>query len=120
MYWPSRNDGKHIFVFGSNEAGRHGLGAAWDARMYWGAEYGVGLGRTGQAYAIPTKDRQLRVLPLFTIEGFAQYFLHYAEVNPELTFLLTKIGCGLAGYSEKDIAPIFHRCSPNIVKPEGW
>ena len=117
MYTPDMNNGTNIFVFGSNEAGRHGRGAALEARKHWGAETGVGIGRTGQAYAIPTKDRNLRVLPLETIAGFVDYFLHYAGEHPELTFLLTKIGCGLAGYTESEIGPMFSEAPPNVVQP---
>lgn len=89
-----------IFVFGSNLAGRHGKGAALCARNEHGAQYGVGFGRTGNAYAIPTKDRQLRVLPLSVIAAYVADFLDYAQAHPDLAFQVTKIGCGLAGYQE--------------------
>lgn len=118
IYTSDMNDGKHIFVFGSNEAGRHGAGAALTAKRSWGAKQGDGIGRTGQAYAIPTKDRRLRTLPVETIAGFAEYFRWYAENHPELTFLLTKIGCGLAGHSEPTIAPIFRDFPSNVVQPD--
>jgi hypothetical protein len=64
-----------IFVFGSNLAGRHGKGAALCARQHHGAVYGVGVGRTGDSYAIPTKDVTLRTLPLKTIEAFVDQFI---------------------------------------------
>ena len=97
-----------IFVFGSNKIGRHGKGAAKTA-MKWGAKYGVGVGLQGQTYGIPTKGHSMSFsLPLETIEEHVQDFIGFAKAHPELTFLVTKIGCGLAGYDEKDIAPLFH------------
>lgn len=109
-----------IFVFGSNLAGRHGKGAALDARNKYGAVYGVGVGRTGNAYALPTKDFNLRVLPLSDIASYVHYFKAYATSNPELKFLVTKIGCGLAGYKEFQIAPMFKDAPINCNLPEGW
>jgi hypothetical protein len=107
-------------VFGSNLAGRHGAGSAKEARLKWGAEYGVGEGRTGNAYAIPTKDEQLRTLPLWDIEVYVAEFLRYAHVHPEMTFNVVKIGCGLAGYQEHQIAPMFRHAPDNVNLPEGW
>ena len=109
-----------IFVFGSNEAGRHGKGAALHARKHYGAKYGVGLGRTGDAWAIPTKDGQLRTLPLERIEQYVREFLVYAEQHPELMFKVTAIGTGLAGYRHEDIAPMFARAPANCRLPEEW
>lgn len=109
-----------IFVFGSNLAGRHGKGAARYALQHYGAEYGVGIGRTGEAYAIPTKDEKIRTLPLPRIKKYVEDFLQYARGNPQLTFLVTKVGCGLAGYTENDIAPMFSEAPDNCQLPEGW
>lgn len=109
-----------IFVFGSNLAGRHGKGAALHARSVHGAVYGVGVGRTGQAYAIPTKDAQLRTLPIQQIARHAAAFLEYARAHPELEFQVTRIGCGLAGYKDQDIAPLFAGAPENCLLPEGW
>lgn len=109
-----------IFVFGSNEAGRHGKGAALCARQHHGAVYGVGAGPTGGAYAIPTKDRNLRTLPLETISRHVETFLVYAREHPRLRFQVTKIGCGLAGYKEPQIAPMFIGAPENCDLPEGW
>ncbi len=95
------------FVFPSNLAGRHGLGAALIALHLFGAEYGVGFGLTGQSYAIPTKDRNLKVLPVSEIKPYVKIFIEYAKQNSDLVFKVTLIGCGLAGYSAKDIAPLF-------------
>ena len=107
-----------IFVFGSNLAGRHGKGAALFARQHYGAEYGVGEGRTGNAYAIPTKDGSLNVLPLKRIQKGVNRFLKYARDNPDLSFILTPIGCGLAGYKYKDIGPMFFDSPSNVIIPQ--
>lgn len=109
-----------IFVFGSNLAGRHGKGAALAARTQYGAEYGVGVGRTGNAYAIPTKDAALKTLPLRTIRAFVDQFIEYAEQHHELQFEVTRIGCGLAGWTDEEIAPMFARAPDNCNLPEGW
>lgn len=112
-----------IFVFGSNLAGRHGKGAAKLAKEKFGAKYGEGLGRTGQCYAIPTKDEYVRTMPLEFIGNFIGQFCIYAEQHPELTFLVTEIGCGLAGYKPEDIAPFFRLAAmklPNVRLPESF
>lgn len=106
-----------IFVFGSNLAGRHGKGAALFARHRFGAIYGQGEGRQGDSYAIPTKDRSLRSLPLDDIAGRVRTFLDYARSQPELAFHVTAIGCGLAGYSATQIAPLFLDAPPNCALP---
>ena len=109
-----------IFVFGSNLAGKHGKGSAFFARKKHGAVYGVGVGRTGNAYAIPTKDKLLNVLPLYVIKSYVDEFIHYAKTNPYLDFEVVKIGCGLAGYSEEEISPMFQNAPHNCHLPEGW
>lgn len=109
-----------IFVFGSNLAGRHGKGAALAARLQHGAEYGVGSGRTGNAYAIATKDVELHSLPLHEIEVNVHEFLRYARANPALQFNVTRIGCGWAGYSDAQIAPFFAGAPENCHLPPGW
>lgn len=106
-----------IFVFGSNLAGRHGKGASLTARRQYGAVVGIGIGRQGDAYAIPTKDEALRTLPLDIIRGHVADFLAYARANPDLRFLVTAIGCGLAGYSPPDIAPMFAGAPRNCFLP---
>lgn len=108
-----------VFVFGSNLAGRHGKGAALWARQHRGAVYGCGVGYHGNSYAIPTKDEQLRSLPLERVREHAAYFLSFARhVRPDLLFQLTPIGCGLAGYSPEQIAPMFRDAPPNVLLPE--
>jgi hypothetical protein len=112
--------GDWIFVFGSNLAGRHGKGAAKVARDRFGAVYGVGYGRTGMSYAIATKDIHLRTLPLESIKADVDEFLHYARSHPEKSFFVTRIGCGLAGYSDAQIAPMFFNYPPNCSMPLSW
>lgn len=109
-----------IFVFGSNLAGRHGKGAALTARKEYGAVYGRGRGRTGHAYAIPTKDERLQSLPLNRIHGCVCEFLEYARAHPELQFQVTRIGCGLAGYTDEQIAWMFKAAPDNCMLPDGW
>jgi len=96
-----------IFVFGSNEAGRHGKGAAKKA-MEWGAIYGQPIGLQGKTYAIPTKDKKIkRSLNLLEISIYVEQFIEFAKKNPELNFLVTKIGCNLAGHVPEDIGLLF-------------
>lgn len=100
-----------IFVFGSNLAGRHGAGAAKQA-LQWGAKYGQGEGLQGRTYAIPTKDHYIRTLPLSVISFKVDRFLKFAREHQEFKFLVTEIGCGLAGYKVKDIAGMFEELYP--------
>lgn len=109
-----------IFVFGSNEAGIHGAGAAYHAHRHYGAEWGKGIGRTGNAYGIPTKDLNIQTLPLHKINEYVLDFLEYAEAHPELKFYVTRIGCGLAGYKNEDIAPMFEDAPSNCRLEEDW
>lgn len=112
-----------VFVFGSNLAGIHGAGAAAMAHRKFGAAWGVGLGLTGQCYAIATKDEHIHTLPLEQIGWQVGLFLRYAERNPDKTFLVTAIGCGLAGYSESEIAPLFRmfgKIPANVALPVEW
>lgn len=108
-----------VFVFGSNYAGRHGKGAAKQA-LKFGAVYGQGTGLMGQTYGIATKDKNLKVVRLHVIRYQIYKFLRFAQMHPELKFLVTQIGCGLAGYRPKDIAPLFysHKIPDNVVLPE--
>lgn len=119
-YPPTLNDGHHVFVFGSNLAGRHGAGAAWQAKRHWGAVTGVGTGLAGHSYAIPTKDIRLRTLPLAAIKTSVTGFLTYTANFPNLIFLVTRVGCGLAGYSDADIAPLFKGAPANVKLPVEW
>lgn len=95
-----------IFVFGANQFGRHGEGAAKTA-MKWGAKYGQGFGIQGQTFAIPTMTGQFKQLSLEKIEDYVQRFIEYAANHPGLKFFVTELGCGLARFDAKDIAPFF-------------
>lgn len=96
-----------IFVFGSNEAGIHGAGAAKLAFDKFGAVWGVGFGHRGQSFAVPSKDKKIITMPVNKIKPYVDDFLLYALANPNLTFFVTEIGCGLAGYEPANIAPLF-------------
>ena len=109
-----------IFVFGSNEAGRHGKGAALEAKLKHGAIYGQGAGIQGKSFGICTKDSKLRSLPLERIQKNVNTFLAFAVRNPFMTFNVTRIGCGLAGYQDHQIAPFFKGAPNNCKLPEGW
>lgn len=114
-----------VFVFGSNEAGIHGAGAALHARKFYGALQLVGVGpmpdeKAPSCYAIPTKDKKIRTLPLWNINEYVREFLEYARSRPDLKFNITRIGCGLAGYTDNDISPMFKLAPTNCNLPEGW
>lgn len=109
------------FVFGSNLSGIHGGGAARLAHEKFGAIYGNGIGLQGQSYAIPTKSEGIkRSLTVSEIQPYVNLFIGYAMQNPDMLFLVTEIGCGLAGNSAEDIAPLFKYAVmvPNIHLPE--
>lgn len=109
-----------IFVFGSNLAGVHGAGAALHARTHHGAIYGRGMGLQGHSYGIPTKDHRIQTLPLDSIQVHVENFMAFAKEHPELHFEVTRIGCGLAGYTDAQIAPLFRGAPDNCQLPEGW
>ena len=113
-------DKMDIFVFGSNLAGRHGKGAALYAKQVCGAIYGQGIGLQGNSYAIPTKDENIQSLPLDEIRKHVQEFKEFAIKNPGLTFRVTRIGCGLAGYDDVDISPMFKGSPSNVILPDEW
>ena len=104
-----------IFVFGSNKEGMHGGGAARIAYKEFGAKWGEGVGMTGRCYAIPTMDGSLDI-----IRKHVDDFTEYAAAHPELTFLVTRIGCGIAGWRDSEIAPLFGKASElgNVTLPE--
>jgi hypothetical protein len=120
LFTSEMNDGKHCFVFGANEIGVHGAGAALEARKYWSAILHCGEGPQGQSYAIPTKVNLSTVRELADINISVCEFISYATEHPELTFLVTKIGCGYAGFSEDQIKPMFENAPENCVLPVGW
>lgn len=108
-----------VFVFGSNMIGAHAGGAAKVAAELFGAEIGVGFGRTNNAFAIPTCDALgvPRLMKSITADVLA--FLTYAERNPEL-FFVTRIGCGIAGFTDRQIAPLFKNAPSNCSLPDTW
>jgi hypothetical protein len=109
-----------IFVFGSNLAGRHGAGAALTALREHGAELGVGEGARGLSYALPTKDEKLRTLSLARVAIHVRRFLDHAARHPAETFKVTRVGCGLAGFRNEQIAPLFDGAPPNCLFDEAW
>ena len=106
-----------IFVFGSNLKGMHGGGAAYIAYRKFGAIMGQGVGLQGQSYAIPTMQGGVE-----TIRPYVDEFIKFAKENQKLTFLVTRIGCGIAGFTDEEIAPLFENAHDveNIVLPPGW
>lgn len=106
-----------IFVFGSNLRGAHGGGAARVAYELFGAEWGNGVGRTGQCYAIPTMQGGIE-----TIRPYVNEFIEYARQHPELTFFVTRIGCGIAGFTDEEMAPLFEEAKQlqNVALPKNW
>jgi hypothetical protein len=106
-----------IFVFGSNLEGAHGGGAALMAYRKFGAVWGQGVGLQGQSYGIPTMQGGVE-----SIRPYVDEFIDFARQHPELTFLVTRVGCGIAGFLDEEIAPLFaeaHKVE-NIVLPLGW
>lgn len=112
----------NVFVFGSNLAGRHGKGAALYALQHYGAQYGEGIGRQGNSYAVPTKDYLLKVLTLDAIGRHLADFIEYAKEHPEDTFMLTPIGTGLAGYSREQIYLLLKQLDvpSNVLFTKEW
>jgi len=105
----------HIFVFGSNTAGRHGKGAALDAKNNFGAITGQGYGLQGQSFAIPTKDGDLNVLDNKQIQGYIDKFFEFAKNNPDKTFVFTDIGTGLAGKNANEITSMLSNKPDNVI-----
>lgn len=106
-----------IFVFGSNLAGMHGGGAAYAAWKQFGAVMGCGVGLRGQSYAIPTMQGGVE-----TIKPYVDDFIAFAKEHSELFFFVTRIGCGIAGFRDKEIAPLFAEAAgvDNICLPESF
>ena len=106
-----------VFVFGSNLEGMHGGGAAYYAFKHFGAVMGCGVGLRGQSYAIPTMQGGVE-----TIEPYVSSFISFAKEHPELFFYVTRIGCGIAGFRDKEIAPLFREAVgvENLCLPESF
>ena len=106
-----------VFVFGSNLAGMHGGGAAYTAFKKFGAAMGCGVGHRGQSYAIPTMHGGVE-----DIRPYVDEFIRYAAEHPELFFYVTRVGCGIAGFKDREIAPLFAEARElkNVCLPKGW
>ena len=106
-----------VFVFGSNLQGWHGGGAARAAYNKFGAVWGQGTGLQGRSYAIPTMQGGVE-----TIEPYVTEFIAFAKAHPELFFYVTRIGCGIAGFRDNEIAPLFAEALgvENICLPESF
>ena len=106
-----------IFVFGSNLQGMHGGGAARLAYNKFGAIWGQGVGLQGQSYGIPTMHGGVD-----DIKPYVDEFIEFAKSHPELTFLVTRIGCGIAGFRDEEIAPLFNECIEieNVILPRSF
>lgn len=104
-----------IFVFGSNLEGSHGGGAAAIAAQNFGAVWGQGVGLQGQSYAIPTMHGGVE-----EIKPYIDEFIEFAKNNPDLEFLVTRIGCGIAGFTEDEMAPLFAEAADveNVYLPD--
>ncbi len=110
----SNLEDNEIFVFGSNIQGAHGGGAAWFAHKQFGAEWGVGEGLTGRTYALPTMEGEA------SLKRAVKNFIACAKEHPELTFLVTAVGCGIAGYTPNEVAPLFKEATSleNVFLPQ--
>lgn len=106
-----------VFVFGSNKDGFHAGGAARLAVQKFGAIWGQGVGLQGQSYAIPTMQGGVD-----TIKPYVDEFIAFAKSHEELFFWVTRIGCGIAGFRDSDIAPLFKEALnlPNVALPESF
>jgi hypothetical protein len=103
-----------VIVVGTNEHGLHAGGAAWYAHKHFGLRWGVGEGLTGRTYALPTMEG------MANFANAALRFNLYAELTPDVTFLLTKVGCGIAGYPEALVKDLFLESPANVIRPDGW
>jgi hypothetical protein len=116
----TRLNPNEIFVFGSNQRGAHAGGAARLATEEFGAQEGVGEGLTGRCYAFPTLSANFEKVSRSSLEASRDRFFATARQNPDKTFLLTKVGCGIAGFTEDEIRPLFKNAPANVILPEDW
>ncbi len=114
------NGDPRVFVFGSNVAGLHGGGAAWYAKNKLGAEWGVGEGLTGQTYALPTCYVPGEPVTFDELIVYVANFLEVARAHTELTFFVSAVGCGIAGFEESEVGPLFKDAPANCDLPPGW
>lgn len=113
-------DDNEIFVFGSNLAGNHAGGAARLAHEHFGAEMGVGEGVTGQSYAFPTLTEDFQKVSSTQLHMARLKLYQTANTMPNHKFILTKVGCGIAGFDELKMQKMFSNAPSNIMKPEDW
>lgn len=109
-----------IFVFGSNLAGNHAGGAARQAHEQFGAKMGIGEGMTGQCYAFPTLDERYKKVSNTVLKSARLKLYKTARYHRSKEFLLTKVGCGTAGFSEEKMQRLFTNAPENVIKPEDW
>jgi len=111
-----------ILVFGSNLEGRHGAGSALAARLHFGARYGVGEGRTGHCYALPTKRTPYERMTIQELRTHVDRFLEHAREHTTNSFVLVEIGCRLAGFTVAEVAPLFRAAldMPNVFLPHSF
>lgn len=109
-----------VIVVGTNMNGAHYGGLAKTAYELWGLQWGQWRGLIGKCYGFPTLDKNLSQRNPFVLGAESKTFFRCAEANPDLTFFLTKIGCGIAGYDEDYMKSLFITVPKNVVKPEGW
>ena len=111
-----------IFVFGSNTKGLHGGGAAYYATQFFGAAWGISEGLTGNTYAIPTCTPEIEKVGINELKSSIDRFIQYAIENHALNFLVTPIGCGIAGWGVDEVAPMFESAKslPNVSLPESF
>lgn len=110
-------------MFGSNEAGRHGKGAAQTAHQLFGAVWGVAEGLTGYCYALPTVNATVTgKVPMASLKQYVNNFIQCAKDRQDLTFLVTEVGCGLAGFTVDQVAPLFSECADldNVFLPKSF
>lgn len=107
-----------IFCFGSNLSGLHSGGSAREAVINYGAIFGEGIGHHGNSYAIPTLTAKFTKMELYDIGAHIDDFIEYAKAHPELTFNIVAIGCGIAGFTPEEIAPMFADAPDNCNLPK--
>ncbi len=115
--WIDKLEDNEVFVFGSNLEGMHGGGAARIAHKSFGAVWGQGVGIQGQSYGIPTMHGGVE-----TITPYVDEFIEFAKAHPELHFYVTRIGCGIAGFKDEEIAPLFTKAigMENVSLPKSF
>lgn len=110
----------NIFVFGSNLSGIHGAGSARIAYQQFNAKWGKGEGLEGQSYALPTKGERLEFMHLDEVKEHVNTFIEFAKDQPHLHFKVTCVGCGLAGFTDAEIAPLFIGSPDNCYFDTKW